>query len=527
MLSVLCIFSVFLFGLCLRVADIMLDESPVSGVSSGKRIEISSLRGTVYDFNMKPLTNSEYDFHSAVKPTVKALESLRKVLDDKTISSIRERMETANPIVIKTPGGIYDCTDISTVAVPKRYMSNSLACHIIGYLDSASRGISGIEKIYDLLLSQAEKDVYVRFSTDANGKVLIGENIEFSDFSAPDAGVVLTIDKSIQSITEKALDESGAVCAAAVVIEIESGAIRACVSRPLFNQNDISQSLSDENSPLINRAFLPFTVGSVFKPVVAAAALQNGISEEYEYNCTGSVELNGVTFNCHKSDGHGIVDMKTAVSVSCNTYFIALAQETGADLIIDTASRFGLGRETKLDENISSASGNLPLSIEIDSKAALANLSFGQGTLTATPIQICSMTATIANGGAYCAPYLVEGTVDENSEMTVIKHYSEKKQIVSESVAKKIRTFLLSVVEEGSGRRAKSNFVTLAGKTATAQTGNFKNGEEIYNAWFAGFFPYEKPKYAVVIMKEDGGEGAVSCAPVFKKIAEEIAQNEQ
>lgn len=521
------VLSVLVCGIGVRVGALMISTQPVSGVSSGKRIDITELRGTIYDCNMNPLTNDGYEFYSAAKPTVKALESLKNELGTEAINSIRERMKTANPIVIKTNNGIFDCTDISTVAVPKRYHDNSLACHIIGYLDSAGQGISGIEKIYNLILSEASKDIYARFSTDANGRVLLGENIEFSDFTAPEAGVVLTLDKSIQTITEEALDESGAVCAAAVVIEIESGAIRACVSRPAYNQYDVADSLNDENSPLINRAFMPFSVGSVFKPVVAAAALEKGISEDFEYDCTGSVELNGVTFNCHKKDGHGVIDLKAAVSVSCNTYFIDLAQETGVDDIINTSSLFGFGKETELNEGIVSRSGNLPSVDEIDSKAALANISFGQGAFTATPIQICSMMATIANNGVYCPPYIVEGTVNENSGMTAIRHYSEKKQIISESVANKLKSYLLSVVEEGSGRRAKSDYVTLAGKTATAQTGNFRNGEEIYNAWFAGFFPYEEPEYAVVIMKEDGGEGAISCAPVFKKIAEEIAENEQ
>lgn len=525
--TVFLLLSVVTCGIGLRVADLMLSIQNVSGAVSGKRIDITELRGTIYDCNMAPLTNAEYEFYSAAKPTLKALDSLKTELDAQTLASVRERMETANPVVIKTPNGIYDCSDISTAAVPKRYSEDSISCHIIGYIDSVGQGVSGIEKIYNLILSEASKDVYARFITDANGRVLLGENIEISDFTAPEKGVVLTIDKTIQKITEEALDESGAVCAAAVVIEIGTGAIRACVSRPAYNQYNVAGSLNDEASPLINRAFMPFSVGSVFKPVVAAAALESGITEDFEYNCTGFVELSGVTFNCHNKDGHGIIDLKTAVSVSCNTYFIALARETGAANIINTASLFGFGKENELDDKIISYSGNLPTVDEIDSKAALANLSFGQGSLTATPIQICAMMAAIANNGVYCPPYLVEGTVDESSEMTVIRHYSEKKQIVSESVADKLRGFLLSVVEEGSGRRAKSDIISLAGKTATAQTGKFRNNEEIYNAWFAGFFPYEEPEYAVVIMKEDGGEGAVSCAPVFRKIAEKIAEIEQ
>ena len=520
------IIFVAILGISIRIADIMLAKAPVSGVSTGKRIDISTLRGTVYDCNTEPLTNNGYELWSAVKPTVRALEKLKTELDEETVSSLRKRMEKASPIIIKTVDGIYDCPDIATVSLPQRYAESSLACHIIGYLDSSGEGISGIEKIYNTVLSKDRKSVYARFSTDANGRVLLGESIEFSDYTAPKSGVILTLDKNIQMITENALDESGAECAAAVVIEVESGAIRACVSRPLFNRENLAESLNDEKSPLINRAFMPFSVGSVFKPVVAAAALESGIEETFEYNCTGSVELNGVTFNCHKNEGHGVLNMKGAVSDSCNTYFISLAQKIGAERVIDTASLFGFGKETALDDNISSYAGNLPSADEIDSKAMLANLSFGQGALTATPIQICSMVASIANGGVYCQPYLVEGMVDDERNVTAIRHYSERKQIISESAANKLKLFLLSVVEEGSGRRAKSNFVSVAGKTATAQTGKFKNNEEIYNAWFAGFFPFENPKYAVVIMKEDGGEGAISCAPVFRKIAEEIAENE-
>ncbi len=517
--------SFFIVGM--RTAKLMLSVQPAGGSVSGKRIDISTLRGTVYDCNMKLLTNSECDIYTAAKPTVNALESLKSKAVYESISGIKERMEKKFPIVVKTNQFVTDCADVVSVSVPSRYSSDSLLCHIIGYTDSSGKGISGIEKYYDSVLSQAEKEIHARFFTDANGSVLLGEKIEISDSTPPQGGVVLTINKDIQQITESALDASGVGCAAAVVMETESGAIRACVSRPIFNPNDISKSLDDPLSPLINRALMPFSVGSVFKPVVAAAALGSGIDEDFEYNCTGSVILNGVTFNCHKKDGHGVIDMQGAVANSCNTYFIELAQKAGAEKIINTASAFGLGNEIKLDENIFSMSGNLPTHKEIDSKAALANLSFGQGSLAATPIQICSVVATIANGGMLVSPHLVEGTVSPDGIYTGIKHYSENKQIISETTAKKIQRFLLSVVEDGSGRRAKSEMLLCAGKTATAQTGKIRGEEEIYNAWFAGYFPADKPKYAVVIMKEDGGEGAISCAPVFKKIAEEIALTEQ
>ncbi len=526
----LVVFSFILFSFIIvgiRTADLMISVEYANESASGKRIDIASIRGTVYDCNMELLTNSEHQIYTASKPTLKALEAVENYTVSESIEAIKERMEKMNPIVIRTKDFITDCSDVLSFSVPSRYASDSLLCHIIGYTDSSGKGVSGIEKYYDKLLSDSTKEVYARFLTDANGRVLIGEKIEASDSSAPKGGVVLTIDKNIQKITENALDESGTECAAAVVIEIKNGAVRACVSRPLFNQNDISESLNDPNYSLLNRAFMPYSVGSVFKPVVAAAALENGINENFEYECKGNVTLNGVTFNCHKKDGHGVLDMQGALAHSCNTYFIELAQITGAENIISTAKNFAFGTEIKLDDQIFSKSGNLPKKSEIDSKAALANLSFGQGALTATPIQICSMIATIANKGMLVNPYLVEGVVSADGTYIGKKHYSENKQIISEASAEKVQKFLLSVVEYGSGKRAGSNIINSAGKTATAQTGKFKGEEEIYNAWFAGYFPADNPKYSVVILKEDGGEGAISCAPVFKKIAEEIALSEQ
>ena len=526
-LAVFVLLSAAFSGLCLRTVNIGTNAAQASGSSAGMSIDIASLRGTVYDCNLKPLTNGETDIYAAAKPTNRAIALLKSALPSEIFETVKERMSKGKPVAVKTSSVFENTADIKSVFVPKRYYDDSLACHIIGYLDSEKNGVSGIEKAYNSLLLQGSQTVSVRFSSSANGRVLLGEDISVAGCEIPKQGIALTIDYDIQRITENALDASGAECAAAVVIDIESGAIRACVSRPLFNQNDIASSLNNDNSPLINRALLPFSVGSVFKPAVAAAALESGVSEKFEYNCTGSVTHNGVTFNCHKESGHGLLDMQGAVAYSCNTYFIALALETGADNIIETASKFGFGRETIFADGIKSASGTLPASEELDSKAAVANISFGQGALTATPLQICAMMAAIARDGVYIRPYLIEGEVDGNGVLTKIKEYSERRQIVSEATAKKLQKYLLKVVQEGSGTRAASEAVSVAGKTATAQTGKSENSEEIYNAWFAGYFPADNPKYAVAILKENGGEGAISCAPVFKEIAERVTEKAQ
>ncbi len=508
-------------GLGVRINSLSSLSEQAGVTQSAMTVELDTLYGTVYDCNLAPLTNSECKIYAAAKPTNQALAELKKILLPDVFDSVTERMSRGKPVAVKVDS-IGICSDIRAVAVPERY-EGILACHIIGYRNSGG-GVSGIEKAYKKLLESETHTVRVRFSSNARGRVLLGEDIEVYGNNAPKTGVVLTIDKGIQKIAEDALDNSGTECGAVVVIDIESGAIRACVSRPAFNRNNLSESIADKKSPLINRALLPFSVGSVFKPVVAAAAMESGITE-YEYNCTGSVTLNGVTFNCHKHDGHGVLDMKTAVAVSCNTYFISLANKVAAKELVETAEKFGFGKEILFADGMKSAAGFLPKADELDSKAAIANFSFGQGSLIATPVQICAMMSAIANGGVYIEPYLVEGETDSDGSETKIKAYAEHRQIISYETSKILREYLEAVVTEGSGKRAASEFVSVAGKTATAQTGKSGNGEEIYNAWFAGYFPADNPEYAVAILKENGGEGAISCAPVFKEIAEEITKN--
>lgn len=520
--AVLTVLFMMFTGVGVRIVSIGAKSEQAESSAASMSVDIADLRGTIYDCRMRPLTNSEYDEYAAAKPTPEAASILKSALSDQVFQSVFERMSKKKPVVVKLERPIASSADVKVIKVAERYSDSEIACHIIGYLGADGRGVSGIEKAFDELLSEASVSVRAGFFSDAKGRVMLGEDIKIENGEVPKAGVALTLDYDIQRITENALDDFETKCGAAVVIDIESGAIRACVSRPAFNPTAVSESLGSSLSPMINRAFLAFSVGSVFKPVVAAAALGQGIEESFEYNCTGSVTHNGVTFNCHKRDGHGVINMRQAIADSCNTYFIELALKTGAENIIETARDFGFGKETVFAQGIKSASGFLPSASELDSKAAVANIAFGQGSLLATPIQICAMMAAIARGGIYVKPYLIEGEVDSEGVLTAFRNYGEKKQIISVQTAMKLRSYLESVVLRGSGKRAAGVIVSTAGKTATAQTGKTENGEEIYNAWFAGYFPAESPKYAVAVLKENGGEGAVSCAPVFREIAEKI-----
>ncbi len=508
-------------GLGARIYSLSENEIAVNYSESAFSVDVQTVKGTIYDCDMKPLTNEKAYFYAAVKPSENVMTELKNFVDGDEYENAAERLENGNPIVIPIDKYENSASSITAFPVTQRYSENQLACHIIGYIDSQGRGISGIEKAYDEKLSSGMKTVSVRFRTDARGRIMNGCEAEISGNEIPKSGVILTIDKEIQSAVENALDNAEIECGCALVLEVGSGAIKACASRPVFDPNNIAESLSDENSPLINRAFSAYNTGSVFKSVIASAALENGI-DDFTFDCTGSVDFSSVTFNCHKKDGHSVLNLEQALMYSCNTFFASLGQLVGSEKIVDMASNFGFGESDYPADGIATASGNLPSANELDSAAAIANISFGQGALTATPLQICAMTATIADGGVYCEPYLVIGEADENGVKTEYRRYSEKKQVISKETADFLCEALRKTVTDGSGKKAGSEMVEVSGKTATAQTGRFDDDGEIFNAWFSGFFPSDSPRYAVTIMIEDGGEGASSAAPVFREIAESI-----
>lgn len=515
-------FVIFAFGLlALRTFGLTRDTVRAGYQNASVTLEAETVRGTVYDCGFRPLTNCEYNYFVAAKPTEKALSELKEIIDIRQYETAAQRLSSGHPELIRVEKPGISTDSLTFFSVPRRYSSDSFACHIIGYTDSAGRGVSGVEKAADELLSKNSSDAIARFRADAAGRIMNGTEPEIGGAEVPAGGIVLTVDGDIQQAAENALDFFKVEKGCAVVIDIESGGIRACASRPAFDPSDIAASLKNEDSPFINRAFSAYSVGSVFKTVIFAAASENGMGDSV-YECRGSAVHSGVTFNCHKEDGHGLLDLDDALACSCNTYFADLGIKLGAEKIIETAEKFGFGRSVSPAPGIVSAPGNLPDADELDSSAAISNISFGQGALTATPLQICAAMAAIASGGKRVNPYLFEGEMNAAGEFTAYRSYSERKRIISAETAERLKEALKKVVTSGSGKRAASRFVEVAGKTATAQTGRFGADGEIFNAWFSGWFPADEPKYAVTVLKEDGGEGAVSCAPIFRMIAESV-----
>lgn len=501
------------------------DEIAAASVGNGSyTIRSVGEYGGIYDCNMIPLVNRSEKYEAVVIPNNdNAIRLQPYVLDwDTYYSGISGRL----PFLCSVKPAVLSLDDGTVVfRSMQRTGSDCLAPHIVGYT-SDNAGMYGIEKAYDELLRSDYSVNSVSFGVDALGGVLGGLDAGVHYAEPVKSGVVLTIDSEIQRICENAAESHGISKGAVIVMDVSSGEIKAALSCPDFDPENLSASMNDDSSPFVNRVFSAYSVGSIFKLVTAAAALEQGISPEYSYICTGSADVYGQVFNCHKWGGHGEIDMCEAMVGSCNTYFIALSEYIDNEKYIDTASALGFGKGTELCSGMVSDAGNLQTPQDIAVAAERANMSFGQGKLTATPLQICRMTAAIANDGVISEPVLVKGLLDENGELTY-SSISPSERVLSYQTARKLKYFMIRTVR-AENSMSKPDKTAAAGKTSTAQTGRFDGaGNEIMNCWFTGYFPSYSPKYAVTVLTEGGVSGNYTAGPVFKKIADDITEYEK
>lgn len=494
--------------------------SLISGAANSqhsKTIEIGSSRGKIYDRNLNLITDQQQKLVAAVTSGATADLSVFKGERDE----IQKLLESEKPFCAEVAKEINNEL-IRSFSVPIRY-SDTFACHVTGYLDSTKEnGLSGIEKGYNSFLKENSGKLSVSFEVDASGRALIGldKTINDNNFSSK-AGVVLTLKNSVQKIAEEALGNSSIESGCAVVMHIDSGEIYALASVPTYDRNDVSQSLNQRNSPLVNKALQTYSVGSVFKPIVAAAALESSILKDYTYECTGKITVGDTTFTCFNDIAHGKENMTQALENSCNTYFINLINEIDSDYLLYVCRSLGFESEIKLASSITAKKGILPTNDELKLSGEKANFSFGQGKLLASPVQILSAYHALANGNKV-TPTLLYGFANEKG-LVKTEESGQTQKIFSDETVLQIRQMLSSVVENGNAQNAKSSLVSLAGKTGTAQSGIYQDGKEINRTWFAGFFPSQNPHYIVVVLCENGSGGNYDCAPVFKEICERIA----
>lgn len=501
--------------------DKIIDVSIKNGTYT---IKTSSEYAGIYDCHMKPLVNCADMYNAVIIPNhISSIQLQPYIVDkEKYYNGISRNM----PFLCEVTEDVA-ASGVNAIVFKSKVRNNinQLAPHIVGYsLDG--NGVYGIEKTYNDFFKNNSVTNSVTFQVNACGEVLNGLEYNADIYDSPKAGIITTIDCNIQKICEDVFTENNIKCGAVVVMDVNSGEIRASLSYPDFDITNLSEYVDNENSPFINRAFSAYSLGSIFKLVTSAAALEQGISSEFSYTCTGSIDINGQVFNCHKWGGHGEIDMTEAVVESCNTYFIALSEYLNREKYITTASELGFGEKIILCNDIVSVSGNLQTVEDINVPAERANMSFGQGKLSATPLQVCRMTAAIANDGIINTPTLIKGVKDADG---YINYYNitPGKRVLSYKTVKALNLFMLKTVKAENSMSNPDKTVA-GGKTSTAQTGWYNSeGEEIYNCWFTGYFPSYKPRYAVTVLVENGVSGNKNAGPIFKEIADRITEYEK
>lgn len=504
----------FLFLSILRIAKLTSSNYQEVQLSySSIKLKICDQRGTIFDCNGYPLTNRNKKIIACVSPTPRAITAISCALNNTKAKSVLETLQSGKPAICEVEKPI-DCDGIVCTEI---YQNDGYipAVHTLGYCDGENKGVNGIEKAYDSVL-YSNTPLSVRFASDGKGRVLQGVKAEIIDDISPlSFGVVTTIDINIQNIleTEAKNINRGAI----IVADAQNSKIRGIVSAPAFNKNNIKDLLSDTSSPLFNRTLGAYNVGSVFKLCVAAAGIENG-NENYKYKCTGKVKIIDRSFKCHNKSGHGLNDLSHAIAQSCNTYFYNFGIKNGKNAILRMADNLNFGKPIRLCTGITAAAGVLPTSEKLGNIAHLANFSIGQGDFTASPIALLPLYSAIANDGKYYMPSIIEGTT-KNGKLKKYD-YGYKTAAFSKTTADKLKNALKLVVSEGTGVLAKPETVTAAGKTATAQTGKYKNKKEIKSSWFCGYFPADNPKYVAVVFIEDSTLSKYSAAEIFKNIAD-------
>lgn len=457
----------------------------------------------------------------------------------------------------------------------RSYPHGSLAAHVLGNLGEVTKeqlktprfkgyvagdviGQGGLEWTYDSWLRG--KDGASRIEVDALGQPKRREPL---GNRLPESGntLVTTIDAGVQESAEKALERGirlarstgsvGANGGAAVVLDARNGQVIAMASNPTFKPSEWVGGISEKNykklaapranHPLLNRVTQSArAVGSTFKAIDAVAALEEGVvTTSTTFFCNGRYiaphTSDNRVFHCWDRSGHGTVDLISAMSCSCDTYFYNVGysfyQRKGTELA-DWAKRLGMGEVTGVDIP-GEVAGRIPtpswkrsyFKTEVDkiwNPGDSILLAIGQGNLEATPLQLAVSYAAVANGGTIVTPHLGLKIVDSQGELVHNLEPKNKRKVeISQETLQVVRAGLRRAASDGTSAGTFAGYpIAVAGKTGTAEV--WDDGRYVDYAWYASYAPIDKPKYVIVTMIEKGGHGGTTAAPITRLIYDQL-----
>jgi len=514
-------FLIVILVLTARLTQIQILESEryASVNAQQQRITLTGedARGTIYDRNGNRLTGADESFIYILKKEKMDATAARIF---RLIGAKKVENESSRYIVYRS--GIFSADaayvlkrdyDAFIIKGATRYGEDQPAVHFVGYINEKDgTGASGIEKAFNEILSRKQKVVYA--SVDGKRMIIPGLGIS-STVSNPDCGVITTLDLKIQKKAEQVLKDSGH-SGSIIVLDAKTGEVLAGASAPAYDPTHVEEYLDSSNEEFINKITQSlYPPGSIFKIIVAAAALEQGVvTGDSIYLCKGYEEINGIRINCSKEEGHGAIDFRDSFAKSCNSAFIQIGMQTGGEAILEMAEAFGAGKKAFRD-SVEEKAGLLPGIRDIQG-AGIGNLSIGQGKLLLSPAQAARITAIIAAGGMDHGLSLIKGTI-EGGEI----NYADKnrsRRVIRKETADMIKELMVDTVNYGTANNLSCAGITIAGKTGSAEAS--LHGEMVVHGWFTGFFPAEDPQYVITVFVESGGSGRGSAVPLFRQMVE-------
>ncbi|MNO67103.1 Stage V sporulation protein D [compost metagenome] len=499
---------------------------------SAKRGEISDRNGNVLAYNITTPTVMAIPVQvKTPEITAKSLAPLLGMSEEAVFKAITKKQS----IVRLQPGGrkitMEKAQEIRDLALPgivvaednKRYYPyGGLAAHILGFTGGYNQGLTGVESKYDSELSGMNGSV--SYLSDAGGRLMPGSSEKYVE---PKDGLnlELTIDKSIQSIMERELDQAmarlQANSALSIAMNPKTGEILAMAARPGYEPGayqEVDSAVYNRNLPI----WMTYEPGSTFKIITLAAALEEkkvNLKNERFFD-PGFVKVGGATLRCWKRGGHGSQTFLQVVENSCNPGFVALGQRLGKETLFKYIKNFGFGSKTGID--LAGEENGILFKLSNVGPVELATTSFGQG-VSVTPIQQITAVSAAINGGKLFKPYVAKAWIHPESGDIVSENSPQPiRQVISEETSKQVREALESVVANGTGGNAFIDGYRVGGKTGTAQkviNGRYSQNEHIVS--FIGFAPADDPQivvYTAVDNPQGIQFGGVVAAPIVRNI---------
>lgn len=506
-------------------------------------LPLTALRGKITDRNGVVLASSHTTYDIYVRPAdVKDSEGVSELLSSvlgleydkvfekvtkKGYSEIKIESDVERPLIQNILQNFKDGIFFTT-NTERNYAYDNMLSQILGFVGSDNEGQTGLESYYNTFLKGVDGVSLVE--SDLKGTTLENSVVYYEE-AINGLDLELTIDFRLQyaleEIIENAMLTTGAKSISCMVTNPKTGEILAVCTLPSYDLNNVPR----DDIELLNSMSRATTIvdtfepGSTFKAIVAAIALEEGLTSEHDYfYCSGFRIINGVKINCSRRSGHGSQSLEQGLMNSCNCVFMDLIKRIGLNKFYDYLEKFGISSTFGIDYPGEVSAVLMPKSMVTD--ADLARMGFGQ-TIALSSLEMMVSVGAVINGGHVYKPHFVSSILTETGKEVYVKNKTEINRVLSDKTSESMRNMLFKVVDKGGGRYAKvEGYPIIGGKTGTAQ--KYENGaiaQGKYVASFIGFTPYYDPDYLVyVVVDEPQGAyyGGVVAAPIAQSVFTQI-----